>query len=308
MRRAVAMLVVLAAVACLANVARADGGAFVHLVRQDETLASIAQRYYGDPRRESVLVAENGLMTQGGAAIVVGLRLTIPTVAFHRVTAGETWAQLAARFFGDARRAPALMEANGSTSNAPDVGAEVLIPYPVRHIAGQHESAQDVAELYYRDEERAVLIKRFNGITGNRLQRGQVVLVPLYDLQLSEDGRRLVAEATGAMPAAGDVRAQQEQISAELPTLRAMVREGRFTEAVALGNRLIGAGVLTGNQAVTVHRELATAYVALARDDLAVSAFQEALRHQPDLELDLTRTSPTVIRAFQRARSAASRP
>jgi nucleoid-associated protein YgaU len=92
-------------------VAHADSG-FVHVVRPGETLASIAQRYYGDPRRESVLVAENGLASQGGAPIVVGLRLTIPWATYHRVKSGETWAQLAERSSGDPRRAFSFEVAN----------------------------------------------------------------------------------------------------------------------------------------------------------------------------------------------------
>ncbi len=36
-------------------------GAYLHVVHEGETLASIAQQYYGDPRRELVLVVENGL-------------------------------------------------------------------------------------------------------------------------------------------------------------------------------------------------------------------------------------------------------
>ena len=44
---------------CLASVsARADYPTYIHVVREGETLASIAQVYYGDPRREAVLVAE----------------------------------------------------------------------------------------------------------------------------------------------------------------------------------------------------------------------------------------------------------
>ena len=48
----------------------------------------------------------------------------------------------------------------------------------------------------------------------------------------------------------GHVREMQAGIDDRLPELREHVRRGRFTEAVALGNRLLGAGQLTGNQVV----------------------------------------------------------
>lgn len=293
-----------------ASVARANYPAYVHVVREGETLASIAQRYYGDPRRETVLVAENGLTTQGGSAIVVGMRLVVPTVSFHRVRAGETWAQIAVQHYGDPRRAYAIVEANpGLEGSQPPEGAELLIPYPLRHIADQRDTVSHVAQAYYGSADGARTLRRFNFLRSTRLQRGQILLVPLADLVLSEEGRRIVAEATGVAPAGGEVRALQARIGEQLPELQEHVRAGRFTEAVALGNRLLGAGELTGNQIVTIQRALAVAYVALQRDDLAVGAFREALARQPDLELDSRRTSPTVLRAFEQARrSAAAQP
>lgn len=288
---------------CASQSAHADGTVFVHTVRPGETLASIAQRYYGDPRRESVLVAENGLTTQGGAAIVVGLRLMVPTVSYHRVAAGETWVGLAERFYGDARRAVAIMDANsGTPGTQPDDGAELLIPYPLRHVAGQHDTVSTIAQLYYGATDKVALLRRFNNIRGNRMTRGQVVLVPLADLTLSDDGRGIVSEATGTPPEVGAVRALQEQIDSQLPQLREHVRAGRYTEAVSLANRLLGGGELTGNQVVTIQRELATAYVALDRTDLAIGAARAALERQPDFEPDSIRTSPRVLEAFRRAR------
>ncbi len=309
MRRLGHLAIVLVLAACAVvgsatSIARADGSAYVHVVRPGETLASIAQRYYGDARRESVLVAENGLTTQGGAAIVVGLRLVIPWVSHHRVQASESWAQIATQHYGDPRRASELIQANPQVSGPqPDEGAELLVPYPLRHVARQGDTMRRVAQTYYGDQGEAARLMRFNSLRRQRLSRGQVVLVPLSDLVLSDEGRQVIEEATGETVTGGEVRALQMRINEQLPTLREHVERGRYAEAVALGNRLLGAGELTGNQVVTIQRELAVAYVALERSDLGVQAFLRALERQPDLELDSRRTSPTVLRAFSRARN-----
>jgi phage tail protein X len=284
---------------------RADFPAYVHVVREGETLASIAQRYYGDPRRESVLVAENGLTTQGGSAIVVGLRLIVPTVTYHRVQTGQTWAQIAQLHYGDIRRAYAIVEANPAVeSSQPPDGAELLIPYPLRHVADQRDTVNHVAQLYFGTTDASRTLRRFNSLRSTRLQRGQVILVPLADLVLSAEGRRVVADATGSAPEGGAVRDLQGRIGEQMPELQQHVHAGRYTEAIALGNRLLGSGELTGNQIVTIERALAIAYVALQREDLAIEAFREALTRQPDLELDSRRTSPTVLRAFEGARQS----
>ncbi|MBN8612916.1 MAG: LysM peptidoglycan-binding domain-containing protein [Deltaproteobacteria bacterium] len=288
-------------------VVRAEFPTFVHVVREGETLASIAQRYYGDPRRESVLVAENGLETQGGVPIVIGLRLVVPAVAYHRVGSGETWGSIAERYYGVGTRAFVIQDANPAVEGAqPPEGAELLVPYPLRHVADQRATIQRVAQQYFEDARAATSLRRFNNLRGTRLTRGQVILVPLADLVMSEEGRRIVAEAmpvAAPQDTAGELRELQERISSELPVLQEAVRRGQYTEAIAMGNRLLGAGELTGNQIVTIQRALAIAYVAVDRNDLAIAAFVEALTRQPDLELDSRRTSPTVLTAFESART-----
>ena len=103
-----------------AGAARAES-AISHVVRPGDTLASIAERYYGDPRRENVLVAENGLTTEGGSAIVTGLRLSIPTVFYHRVQEGEIWTELARRIYGFLDDVSVGDIANGSVATTPQV-------------------------------------------------------------------------------------------------------------------------------------------------------------------------------------------
>jgi LysM domain len=277
--------------------------ALVHIVRPGETLASIAEIYYDDPRRESVLVAENGLTNEGGSAIEVGLRLVIPTVSYHKVEEGETWAVLATRFYGDPARAFVLIDANGGKAGGhPDIGAELLIPYPLRHVSGQNESLRRLAKTYYDSYAEMNTIRRFNESSGARVVRGQILLVPLTNLVLSAAGKKLAEEQFGKPMTDGEVRKKQEAIDERLPVLREHVRLGRYADAVALASRLVGGGDLSGNQAVTINRELGTALVALGSDDLALSAFSALLEQQPDAEFDSVRTSPKVLRVFDEAR------
>lgn len=278
--------------------------ALVHVVRPSETLASIAELYYGDARRESALVAENGLGTDGGSAIVVGLRLTIPTVRYHRVQAGETWAELAERYYGDVRRAFALIDANRITGKQPDVGAELLIPHPLRYVGGHDPVRQAAKDFYDGSNKSTQAVRRFNGLKGGRVGRGTILLVPVSNLVLSPRGRKLAEAQQLACGGMGETRDKQIQVNEDLPRLREHVQRGRYVEAVSMANRLLGLGQLTGNQLVTIQRELGTALIALDREDLATDAFKLMLEQQPDVELGLGDTSPRVLRVLEAAKQS----
>ncbi|HEX4353501.1 MAG TPA: LysM domain-containing protein [Polyangiales bacterium] len=279
--------------------------AVVHVVRPSETLAAIAELYYGDPRREAAIVAENSLGIDGGSAIVVGLRLVIPTVRYHRVLEGETWAALAERYYGDVRRAFALIEANSvGAGKQPAVGAQLLIPHPLRYVSSSHDPVRQAAREFYDGSNKSIaMLRRFNGLKG-RVGRGDILLLPLANLVLSEQGRKLAQEQGRALAAAAEAREGQLSVHDELPALHEHVQLGRYVEAVALANRLLGMGHLTGNQLVTIERELGTALVALDREDLALEAFKTLLERQPDVELGLGDTSPRVLHVLDSAKRA----
>lgn len=289
------------------RLARADA-AIVHLVRPGETLAAISDLYYGDARRESVLVAENGLGIEGGASIVPGMRLVIPTVRYHKVQEGDTWAALAERYYGDVRRSFVLVDANAANGGKqPAYRAQLLIPHPLRYTSLGHDALRQAARDFYDGSSKAVaMLKRFNGIKNPRLGRGDILLLPLGHLVLSEAGRKAAQEQGAALAQQAAVRDRQIVAHDELPVLRQHVQEGRYVEAVALANQLLGSGQLTGNQLVSIERELGTALVALDREDLAFEAFRTLLEQQPDVELSLGDTSPRVLRVLDRAKRASA--
>ena len=301
MRRGLISLLLTTALALLSSGAGAQA-VYTHAVQEGDTLASIAQRYYGDPTREAVLREANRMKGPSANGLVPGSWIFIPMVAFYHVGKDETWKSIAARFLGREMRAATLIEANsGNRRVEPDEGAELLIPYPLRHVVSPGETLTKIARMYIPDSPVSLKrIRQFNA--GARIERGQVVLVPLFDLRLAGEGRTEASEAFTRAAGGGATKAAQDEVESSLPELIEQVQKAKFAEAVSLGNRLLGTQSLTSTQVVTIQKELAVAYVALERTDLAEASFRVALAMQPNLELDTVRTSPRVLEAFNRAK------
>ena len=300
MRASLTLLVISVAMA-LASAAAAQA-VYMHPVQEGDTLASVAERYYGEPTRESVLREANRVRGNEVDELVVGSWLIIPTVAFYEVRPDDTWKSIAVELYGSADRAYTLIDANDASRRVePDEGTELLVPYPLQHVVAPGETLAKIAKTYMGDDPRSLKrLRRFN--PGARIERGQIVLVPIFDLRLVGVGRSEAKEAFAEAVGGGASRVVQQQVDALLPSLIEQIKTGRFEEAVALANRLLGMRRLTSSQTVTIQKELAVAYVALERSDLAEAAFRRALSLQPNLELDSVRTSPRVLEAFTRAR------
>ncbi|HEY1696362.1 MAG TPA: LysM domain-containing protein [Polyangiaceae bacterium] len=295
MRKRHALLAV--AVAALAG-APGDAGAFQHIVKPGETLAQVAERVYGDSKRETVLVGANALDTQGGTVIAPGMRLEVPAPGHHTVMQGETWADLALSWLGtsDMARNELLAHANKGVPWVPPVeGQEIEIPAVVTYLAGEGETVNSIAQRFWGDPNRGWELNTYNRREGVNVKRGEVVLVAMPGLRLTEAGRaeaRAAAERDGA--SGGMALELQRKADAELPALLADVRYGRYAEAVARGNRLLGGGALTHPQLAVLDRALLEAYVALDAHASAAAACAAWKSNEPNPVLDPVRVSPKV--------------
>jgi hypothetical protein len=302
LRNTPALTAVLAALVLSLFTLRAD--AFTHLVGPGDTLASIAEKYYGRIQFERLLVAANYLDSRGGTPIVRGMRLEIPALGHRRVAAGDTWETLATELLGAPIRQEVLSVANGSNPwLPPEAGSEIVVPYNLRVVVAEGEQLVTIAYRHLGDMNKAWILDRYNGFDGKKPGQGEVVLVPLTDLPLTDAGREAAARSAGqaASEASGSVRQTQRRIAQELPALVADLRAGRYVEAVARGTRFVASGSLTEPQRALVEQKLTEAYVALDATGLAAAACAEWRKRERGVRLDPALVSPKIIAACERS-------
>ena len=278
--------------------------AFTHIVVQGDTLASIAEKYYGQIQYEKFLVDANLLGLEGGSPIVKGMRLEVPSVGHRAVRHGDTWDALAAELLGAGNRSDVLSIANGSNPwLTPEEGAELVVPYNLRVlVSGSNETLVTIAFRYYGDMNKAWVLDRYNGLNGHKIEPNDVVLVPLTDLPLTEAGKKAAQESAGSTcsEALGGVREAQRKVSQEIPALIADVKGGRYVDAAARGSRFLASGALTEPEQAIVNRQLLEAYVALDATGLATQACTEWRKRDTAAVMDPIELSPKIIAACAR--------
>jgi LysM repeat protein len=293
---ALLMCVLLAAVTSNAR-------AFTYVVQPGDTLASIAERFYGQIQHEKLLVAANALDAEGGSPIVPGMRLEVPALSYHRVQKNETWNGLAQDLLGAEHRSIVLSTINDSSPwLTPEEGAQIVVPYNLRVIVKSNEATPALAYKYLGDMNKAWELDHYNSLDGRALQRGDVVLIPITDLALTKEGRDTAAHAARVRcsEGAGETRETQLRVRTELPALISDVKSGRYAEAVRRGSRFLASGELSKQTLATVHRQLLEAYVALDATGLATGACAQWRANDTKARLDPILLSPKIIAACER--------
>jgi LysM repeat protein len=293
-----------ALLACvLTTVFTSNALAFSYVVQPGDTLASIAERFYGQIQNEKLLVAANALDAEGGSPIVPGMRLEVPALSYHRIRKNETWAGLAQDLLGAERRSIVLSAINDSSPwLTPEEGSQIVVPYNLRVIVKTGEATPALAYRYLGDMNKAWELDHYNNLDGRPLQRGDVVLIPITDLALTKEGRETATDAARVRcsEGAGETRETQLRVRTELPALISDVKSGRYAEAVRRGNRFLASGELSKQTLATVHRQLLEAYVALEAGGLATATCAQWLENDPHARLDPVLLSPKLVAACER--------
>ncbi len=277
--------------------------AFVHIVQPGDTLASIAETFYGKIQHERLLVSANGLDVQGGIRIVPGMRLEIPALTYLRVSKGQTWKGLAQQLLGGEHRAHALAEVNDSKAwLPPPIDAEIIVPYNLRFVTTGNETIVGLAYRFLGDRKKAWALDQYNGRKGRRLTRGEVVLIPIVDIELTEKGRQAAAAAqlVDGLQLGGSARAAQAAVAREMDRLERDVRLGHYVQVIQLGTTFLERGTLMKKQRARIHRLLLEAYVALDARGLAMQSCAEWMEQDPNAKLNPVMMSPKLIAACRK--------
>ncbi len=90
-----------------------------------DTLARLAQRFYGDATLYRLIAGAGGISNPN--VLNVGQQLVIPNLMRYTVVAGDTLAELAQRFYGDASFAQPIAAVNGFTDSGALAPGQVVI-------------------------------------------------------------------------------------------------------------------------------------------------------------------------------------
>ena len=269
----------------------ARAGELTHIVTPGATLGDIAELYYGDAARSDLLRAVNELES---TTIAVGSKLRIPVTDLHAVVAGDSWSELAARYWGDASLHAKLAEqVSGSSAGALRIGAELSIPALIRYRLRPGQTLAGVSRIFLGTSTRSAELARFNGIQKpRRLQIGAKLLIPVTNLQ--PHGTLPSPSADVAAPAA------ESALSFGAPLRHAVnaYMDGDYDGALEKLEKIRGQVLAEGklSEQSLLLRHLVFTYAAFDRNAAACDSYRALVALDRDFRWNPDEISPKILR------------
>lgn len=145
-----------------------------------DTAEALAERYYGDTNKASIIRAANGLLD--GQQPELNKNLQIPSARIHQVQAGETLAKIAGRFLQGEGAEELLAEANALPRNVALTAGQTVTVFDEIEVTTDNKTAEDLASSYLGDANLGARIRRYNGLA-DAAKLPSKVYVPLLGVE-----------------------------------------------------------------------------------------------------------------------------
>jgi len=272
-----------------------------HALRPGETLADVANAYYGDQDKAIFLLQYNRIPDP--KKIHPGTKIAIPTIIRYTVKEGDTLAKIAHRFLGDRRRYRVLASINHLDSpQALSIGSRIKIPFDIPHIVKRGESLAMIANRYYGDPDRFDLIASYNFMADPRaIKPGTEILIPIVNLEIG-------AKSTPLGQSPKVLLLPEEQLG--FPWLEKGIHlylAGEYRTALQSLMEALKRGLKREDDICKTYRFLAYCHIALGERNLGKRAFENALAIRPSLKLDPTYISPKITAIFEEVQAKKKR-
>jgi LysM repeat protein len=277
--------------------APASHATIFHTLRSGENLAIVAKQYYGDPAKAILLIEYNGISDP--RTINPGRRIVIPEVRLHRVRKGDTLALIAKRYLNDAKKSQGLARLNRiKDPKSLSPGIKIVIPVEILHTAKEGESLSSIAKKYYGHFDASELIALYNNVKDPvNLKVGTRLILPIPDLKITS---RQSQSRPRPQPKATATKKDGQEFLEKGTSDYFM---GDYIGAVKNLQRAVTLGLGAKENMSKAQRFLAYCYVALDQRENAKDSFRQALKVDPDLQLDPVYVSPKIIEIFEEVKN-----
>jgi len=225
----------------------------IHILQPDETISTLADKYYGDYRKFHLIAEYNEL--DDATKVTVGQEIKIPVIEGMPIIAD---------------RAAIQTETGEPYESMP--GEIITVKGYITHSVQPEETLSKLALKYYGDLTQYHVIAKFNGLEdGVPVRVGQELKIPEVEgLPFLAEGSARVASVPPQMPAAK--KPQKETVAKKPLTIEDQIANYRELGIELFNNKKYADAIAEFNKVLNVHPD-----DSLSREYLGKSHFQHGL-------------------------------
>ncbi len=268
-----------------------DSRPLIHRLKKRETLAALAQQYYGDYQKSIYLRTRNRVIDP--KRLRPGKDIVIPLITYHQIEIGDSLSKLAGKYLKDAQKAKFIAQFNATGEYSPlKVGDRIRIPFELQHKVKPGQTLASISKLYYGNTISYQLLMNYNSITDvQSLKVGDVLKVPITTSKTTRRG--WIQRALDTLR-----RSPEEKYPRELEEGVEFYHQGEYPGSIIKLRASLRARGLRVEDLVPIRKYLAFAYAQMGEQEAAAQQFLALLELQPDFRLVEAEVSPEILEVF----------